>query len=89
MATRTARIKFQSELKDNEPNFFTAEINIDYHVDPNYGADADGNRGVEVLFINEIKVYSCFDQSSNMVELPLSDKMMDAIWEYCWENFQE
>lgn len=88
MPTKTIHIKFQSELIEHEPEFFEANITFDYSVDHNYGADADGGRGVETLFINDIKVHNCIDSQATLVKLPLNDQMMDDIWLAVWEDFQ-
>lgn len=88
-------IKFQScqhhhsQEEDHEPDFFEANITVDYSIDRHYGADADGNRGMEKLFINDITVQNCIDSQANLVGLPLSDRMIDDVWETVWENFQE
>ncbi len=87
MSTKTLKVKFQSE-KYNEPEFFEANVTVDYSLDYAHGADADGNRGMEKMFINEITVNSCIDEEATLVELPLSDRMMDDIWGTIWENFQ-
>lgn len=89
MSTKTLMVKFQSELKDNEPEFFEAKVTVDYEIDKNYRADSDGNRGIEKLFINDIKVLSCLDSQATLVELPLKDRMMDDVWDCIWENFNE
>lgn len=88
MLTKTVNVKFQSERKENEPDFFEATVTVYYDVDKNYGADMDGGRAIEKLFIDDIKVHNCIDQQATLVELPLSDRLMDDIWQVIWENFE-
>lgn len=94
MSTKTLNVKFQScrhqhsKEDSHEPEFFEANVTVDYSLDKNYGADTDNQRGVEKLFINEIKVHACLDGQATLVDLPLSEKMMDDIWECVWENFE-
>ncbi len=89
MATKPMNVKFHCKAQNNEHEFYEANVTVDYDIDQNYGADADGNRGVERLFINEITVQNCIDSKATLVELPLSENMMDEIWGYVWENFSE
>lgn len=89
MATKSMKVKFKSQVEDNEPQFFEANITVDYSIDNDYGADADDRRGVEALYINEIIVDSCIDEQANLVELPLNERMMDDIWQMVWEDFSE
>lgn len=88
MSTKTLKVKFQSELENHVPDFFEANVTVDYSIDKNYCADADGNRGIEKLFINEITVHGCIDSQAALVKFPLSERMLDDIWETIWENFQ-
>lgn len=82
MAIRHQSIKFQ-----NNNRFLKAEVSVNYNVDNNYGADRDGNRGVQKLLIEDVKFITCVDEDDNPIEV--DDSIEDDAWEYLWENFTE
>lgn len=53
------------------------EVNIDgyvyFHTENNYGADADGNRGVKQVFVDEVKEVSAY-RNDEQIELNLNEK---------------
>jgi len=44
---------------------FTADVSYTEVVDSNYGADADGNRGVRMTFIEDIEIERVVDSQGN------------------------
>lgn len=83
MARQRMKVKFQATL-DNEPHFFEANVQVDYNVDKNYGADADGGRGIEKLFIDNVEIEGLMDEQGNLVTP--TEELTDAVWEAVWEN---
>lgn len=59
------------------PNRLDREVNIDgyvyYHTDTNYGADADGNRGVRRTFVDDVTEVSARDFDGEDVSLCPAD----------------
>lgn len=56
----------------------SVEINIEgwveYHIERDYGADADGNRGVKRVFVDDIDDIMAYDSSGENIELTDSEK---------------
>lgn len=57
---------------------YLAECDVEFHTDDNYGADADGNRGVFRLFIDEVTVLSIENEDN----IFLDDVLIAALSEY-------
>jgi hypothetical protein len=51
----------------------TVYVEVDITYDSDYGADADGNRGSDVYFIDDLR-YIIPDRDDNDVELTAEDK---------------
>lgn len=49
MITRIAKV--EAEVGDYS---YTTEVSVDWHTESNWGADADGNRGIERSFVDDI-----------------------------------
>lgn len=83
-------VKCEVEVVKNEPQFIQANVTVDYSVDKNYGADADGNRGIEKLFINDVVIHSILDCDGVEIIIPEDrrEDIEDAIWSWVWENIE-
>lgn len=55
-------LNYTVELDGTEYN---CVVDVDFHVDPNYGADADGNRGAPRRFIDDVKLIDVFTNYDN------------------------
>lgn len=62
----------------NEDNENIDEVNIEgyvhYTVDTNYGADADGNRGVQRTFVQDITDVAAYKQSGEDYNMTADEK---------------
>jgi len=56
---------------------FTAEVIVTYTIDKNYGADADGRRGTERLFINNWDILEIIDEDGG--EVFITDDMIAEV----------
>ena len=81
-------VKYRAEY---EGVFFTLEVEVEYHIDSNYGADADGQRGIERTFIDDVKIISIsgqIDEYLVVLEFPKTDDFPELIEnrveEYLW-----
>lgn len=84
-------VEFESDaLSVGEFDRYRAEVEVDYIVDKNYGADADGNRGIEKLFINDVKVRNIIDFDGNEFYPlpPIQEKIEDEIWTEVWKKIE-
>lgn len=50
-----------------------ADVEITYIHEPNYGADADGNRGTPMTWVDEINVISIWDSDTGVTVLKDND----------------
>ncbi len=83
-------VKCEVEVVPGEPQFVQANVTVDYDVEKNWGADADGNRGVEKLFINDVIIHAIVDHDSVEIIIPEErrEDIEDAIWGWVWENVE-
>lgn len=69
-----------------EDDVYSATVDVTYHVDGNYGADADGNRGYPHLFIDDARIVKVTNSIDDIPpsELPdeLKQKILEAIDEH-------
>jgi hypothetical protein len=72
------QVSFEYEL-DRGDEIVTIEVDawITYSYDSDYGSDADGNRGVEMRFVEDVEL--------DVGGLPLTDKEIELISEYAVE----
>ncbi len=77
MATYTVTV----EGLEIDEHVYEAECEVEAYSDSNYGADADGNRGGYMEFIERVEILSCAkdDISIDLKDLP--DKVRDKIEE--------
>jgi hypothetical protein len=84
---KPGRCRFEGEVKhDGELFYYVAFAEISK--DNNYGADADGNRGIVAYFIDDLHIHSVLDESGNDATNKMSvcsyfiDKVEDDIYEH-------
>lgn len=62
---------------------YYADVEVDYTIDEHYGEDADGNRGVNKYFIEDIRIINLRNDNDNDVEITplisqtLNDEIID------------
>ena len=71
---KTITVKFNYRGDDCE-----ADVIVKMYEDPNYGADADGNRGVAMDFVDEVIVIEA--RKTNGDVLNLTEQLEDLIIE--------
>ncbi len=61
--------------------WYTVDVKIEYYDDNNYGADADGNRGVFIREVVDVDIFRCeFPDGSVVFEVEdIGEKLLDAI----------
>lgn len=60
-------IKEQKEIKIKD-KLYSVDYQMIVYTDNNYGADADGNRGLPMTFVEDIYVKSILDENDTKVE---------------------
>lgn len=76
---KTIKVSFQHNI-NNAPRRFEGNVEVRYHVDPHYMADADNKRGIEKLFIDDFTVLSLIDEECRVVDQKdITDAMLDDI----------
>jgi len=60
-----------------DEELYTAEVTVYISSDSNYGADADGNRGIYREFIDDIKIDSVTNENGEEVEI--TDDIYDIV----------
>lgn len=73
--------KLEVEI-DGEIRFLYVEVLVYYVRDPNYGADADGNRGMPVTFVDNWEIDTIYDQDADKIvteELEHTPEVITAI----------
>ena len=68
---------------------YIAEVQVEYYVDKDYGADADGNRGEARLIIEDYKVLSIRDDAGRIVKDEISFKVLSEWLEITSEDLCE
>jgi len=63
--------------EDGKDITYKAEVTLYWCREQDYGADADGNRGVEMLFLNDYRIEIVTDLRGNPVKL--TKEMEDVI----------
>lgn len=53
-----------------EDDAYRACVQVDYHIDANFGADADGSRGYRRTIVDDARVVSAGLDGSNLIEIP-------------------
>lgn len=73
-------VQIKTEI-ERDGGFMPVEVIgiVQYSIDRNYGADADGNRGVFVVEINDIVGMSVWDENVN--EVNITDNERDLLGE--------
>jgi hypothetical protein len=66
---------------------FICDVDATYHVDGNYGADADGNNGEARLFIDDVRVIEVRDEKKNIITwqalpIELKEKILKSVDEH-------
>lgn len=46
---------------------FVAQVEVDYHVDTQYGADSDGRRGILRTFVDDVHILEILDESGEKI----------------------
>ena len=77
---QTTKYRFEYD-NGNGNEEFEAEVEIETSYDANWGADADGNRGVPRVEIEEVKVISIFNEYTEKEVLPIPDAMREFVEE--------
>jgi hypothetical protein len=77
--TRYEDIKLTTESNKD----YTIEVEVDYSIDRNYGADADGNRGKTEAFIDDIKIRTVLNKDGDDLFPRLKKRTIDKLYEYC------
>ena len=62
------RKDFKVEIEIDEKDF-TATGTVDFITESNYGADADGNRGIEKTYIDDWDIVEVVDSEGKTVDL--------------------
>lgn len=75
-------LSFQLEFKKSR---YEIRVEVDYHIDANYGADADGNNGEVRLMLDHlhcINVHNIFTK----VNIKPNEELQAAIWDLAYEK---
>jgi hypothetical protein len=77
--------------KGKEDRVFTVEADVELSIEKNYGADIDGNRGVEKTFIDNIDIQSIVEilesgEEIKVEETALPVAIADYINDFIGEN---
>lgn len=61
----------QNEELEFEVNgkLYRIDVEVKFVTDPNYGADADGNRGMSMTFLDDWKVLAAEDEDGNVLDV--------------------
>jgi hypothetical protein len=81
--------EFEIELEDGTE--VTVEITMEAYVEKNYGADADGNRGEDLWFLDgppQLEITDCRTVLSKEQRQELKDKIDSLVAKTDW-NFEE
>ena len=79
-------VNFTHEYNDVE---YECECEVSYYTDRQYGADADGNRGAKVDFVESVSILDIFEVFSHIPAEELPKKAIDEILEHAEEVFYE
>ena len=71
-------VEFEIEYDEDNITSYKAEVKVDWYGDPDYGADADGNRGVYREFVEEVKIESLYNETSGK-EIDVSQLTPDEL----------
>jgi hypothetical protein len=78
---KTVSIPFSWKDEDTDGEIvyrdFEAEVELDIVNDSDYGADADGNRGVSISYVDNFEIISVTDEDGKSVEI--DETMYDII----------
>lgn len=77
--------------KGKEDRVFTVEADVELSIEKNYGADIDGNRGVEKTFIDNVDIQCIVEilesgEEINIEELLLPHDIAEYINDFICEN---
>ena len=65
-------VEFQGEI-------YLACVNVSFHYEPNWGSDADGNRGLPKLFIDEVEICWAEDSEGRAVDVEIDSGLEEEI----------
>lgn len=59
---------------------YNCYVDVRYHIDPFYGEDADGNRAIAELFIDETLIMSCaYIAEGHLITIAPGDTLSELI----------
>lgn len=75
-------------VRNNLDQDVTVEGWVWYHIENNWGSDADGNKGVKKSFIDDITEITAEDELGEAIELTKeeTDRAMELLGNKFWEN---
>jgi hypothetical protein len=68
---------------------YEGEVEIEMSHDANYGADADGNRGISQWFVDELEVLNCYDESGMEIEVDEIPGLEKAVEDFIMDNIDD
>lgn len=75
----------EEEINVNDKNYLVSG-SVMIEKESNYGADADGNRGIEVTYVDD---YDLRVSDLNKLDGFVSDEAIEAICEYVNDNLEK
>lgn len=72
---------------ESDGDIYVCKVEATYHVDGNWNADADGNRGTPRLFIDDVHIIDvmcdgCKVENTNNISPELKSKILAAVDEH-------
>jgi len=61
------RVTYELSFVDKAGNDYTADLTLEVDVDNNYGADADGNRGMKTMDIINFEINEVYDEKGEII----------------------
>ena len=86
----TINFQYEHPKNDDDLVWYDVTADIDYSVDSDYGADADGNRGTAQAQLEEITITSVIDIDDNQITFDdLDEAIRDGMTEHARTSFYE
>lgn len=81
MSYRSWKKTLNLTVCDEHDRKLEVDVEVDVYYESNYGADADGNRGMPMTFIQDFNIGEIHDQQGNKVEMTsvLYKSIVDAM----------
>jgi hypothetical protein len=77
--TKEIKVEYYGEV-------YNVKVDVTFSAVPDYGADADGNRGVCQKFIDEVVILQVRnDETGEVLDFPISDDLRDIIDNYIFK----